>query len=124
VGSVTGVIIVLKAFIDDSGSGGDSPWYVLAGYLGTLDGWNSFDDQWTEVLHQHPRIEYLKSSEAESLRSDGQWAGIGKDQRDAKLDALTDVIARCARRAVCARMRQRDYNDLVKGNIPPALVSG
>lgn len=116
-------VIVLKAFIDDSGSGGDSPWYVLAGYLGTVDGWDAFDDQWTDVLHQHPRIEYFKSSEAESLRSGDQWAGVGKAQRDAKLDALIDVIAQCARRAVCARMRQCDYDDFVKGNIPPAWDS-
>ena len=111
-------VSLLKAFIDDSGSGGDSPWYVLGGYLGTVEGWDSFDDQWSDVLHQHPRIEYFKSSEAESLRGGGQWAGIGNDQRDVKLDALIDVIARCARRAVCARMRQCDYNDFVKGNIP------
>ena len=26
-------VSALKAFIDDSGSGGDSPWYVLAGYI-------------------------------------------------------------------------------------------
>lgn len=114
---------MLKAFIDDSGSGGDSPWYVLAGYLGTVEGWHAFDDQWTDVLHQNPRIEYFKSSEAESLRGGGQWASVGKDQRDAKLDALIDVIARCARRAVCARMRQCDYNDFVKGEIPPAWDS-
>lgn len=27
---------MLRAFIDDSGSGGDSPWFVLAGYVGTV----------------------------------------------------------------------------------------
>jgi len=30
-------LAALKAFIDDSGSGGDSPWFVLAGYLGTAN---------------------------------------------------------------------------------------
>jgi hypothetical protein len=51
---------VLKAFIDDSGSGGDSPWYVLARYLGTVEGCDSFDAQWNEVLHRNPRVEYFK----------------------------------------------------------------
>lgn len=111
---------MLKAFIDDSGSGGDSLWYVLAGYIGTVDGWDSFDGEWTGVLHQNPRIEYFKSSEAESLRPDGQWAGISKEQRDEKIDALIEVIGRCARRAVYTRMRQSVYDELVKGNIPLA----
>jgi hypothetical protein len=52
---------VLKAFIDDSGSGGDSPWYVLAGYLGTVEGWDLFDGQWEEVLHEPPYIEYFRA---------------------------------------------------------------
>jgi Protein of unknown function (DUF3800) len=109
---------MLKAFIDDSGSGGDSTWYVLAGYLGTVEGWDSFDSQWTEVLHTDPYIEYFKASEAESLRPDGPWAGITREQRDVKIDALIEVIGRCARRSVCVRLRQRDYDQIIKGNVP------
>jgi hypothetical protein len=111
-------VAVLKAFIDDSGSGGDSTWYVLAGYLGTVDGWNSFDAQWTEVLHAPPRIEYFKASEAESLRPDGQWSGVSKELRDSKIDALIEVIGRCTRRSLCVRLRQRDYDQIIKGHIP------
>jgi len=114
---------MLKAFIDDSGSGGDSEWYVLTGYLGTVDGWISFDEQWKQILSEHPQLEYFKSSEAESLRSDAQWANVTKEQRDGKIDRLIEVIGRCSRRAICARMRQRVYDELVKGQIPPAWDS-
>lgn len=109
---------MLRAFIDDSGSGGDSTWYVLAGYLGTIRGWDSFDSQWTAVLHSHPYVEYFKASEAESLRREGPWAGITKEQRDAKIDALIEVIGRCARRSICVRIKQVDYDQIVKGNVP------
>ena len=109
---------MLKAFIDDSGSGGDSAHYVLAGYMGTVDGWSLFDQGWLDVLHAAPYIQYFKSSEAESLRPDGQWKGVTKDQRNAKIDALIKVIGACTRRSVCARMRQKDYDDIVKGNVP------
>jgi Protein of unknown function (DUF3800) len=111
-------IVVLKAFIDDSGSGGDSPWYILAGYVGTVAGWDGFDGEWTKALHRHPRIEYFKAREAESLRPDGQWKGITPEQRDAKIDELIEVIGRCADRAIFARIRQSDYNELIKGRIP------
>jgi len=72
---------VLKAFIDDSGSGSDSPWYVLAGYLGTVEGWDSFDGQWEQVLHEPPRIEYFKSSaELKKLQVEGWARPVETDQ--------------------------------------------
>ena len=114
-------VTVLKAFIDDSGSGGDSEWYVLAGYLGTVEGWDQFDSLWLDVLHEYPRVEYFKASEAESLRK--QFGGFTDEQRNTKLDRLIEVIGRCSRRAICARMRQRVYNDFVKGQVPPAWDS-
>jgi hypothetical protein len=114
---------MLRAFIDDSGSDRNSAWYVLAGYIGTVEGWDRFDAQWTQVLRQDPPIEYFKSSQAESLRPDGQWAGVSAGQRDAKIDALIHVIRLCARRAVCARIRQADYDDLVRPNVPTAWDS-
>lgn len=116
-------VAVLKAFIDDSGSDRGSAWYVLAGYIGTVEGWGQFDAEWMRVLHKDPHIQYFKSSEAESLRPDGQWAGVSADQRNAKIDALIDVIRLRARRAVCVRIRQTDYDNLVRGNVPSAWDS-
>src|ERR1022692_2803718 len=112
-------LTVLKAFIDDSGSGGDSRWFILAGYVGTVEGWDLFGPQWQAVLDARPRIEYLKSSEAESLRPEGQWAGITQEQRNAKLDAFIKVIQRCARRAIAIRMKPKDYETVIRGNVPP-----
>jgi hypothetical protein len=112
---------VLKAFIDDSGSDGNSPWYVLAGYVGTVEGWDLFDSLWAQAMHLHPRIEYFKATEAESLK--GQFSCLSKDQRNEKIDALIRVIGRCGRRAVCSRMRRSHYNELVRGNVPEAWDS-
>jgi hypothetical protein len=116
-------VAVLRAFIDDSGSDRNSPWYVLAGYIGTIEGWGRFDAQWSRVLHQDPRVEYFKSSEAESLRPDWQWAGVSVGQRNEKVDALIEVIRSCARRPVCVRIRRAFYDTLVRGNVPAAWDS-
>lgn len=107
---------MLTAFVDDSGSGGDSPWVVLAGYVGTVCDWAGFDSNWSKVLESQPRIEYFKSSEAESLK--GQFLGASVDQRNAKIEALINVVGRHAQRAICARMRQEDYNDIIRPNVP------
>ena len=106
----------LKAFVDDSGSGGDSPWFVLAGYVGTVEGWDRFDSQWKSVLAARPRIAYFKGVEAEHFRN--EFSAFTAEQRDAKIDALIEVIGCCAERALCGRMRQRDYNEIAKGQIP------
>ncbi len=109
---------MLKAFIDDSGSGGDSPWYVLAGYVGTVEAWDAFEGPWSEVLDGPPKLEYFKASEAESLRSDGQWAGVSKGERNRRLDLFINVIGKFATRAFHARVMQTDYNEVIKHYVP------
>ncbi len=107
---------MVKAFVDDSGSGGDSTWYVLAGYVGTVCDWIGFEPAWRVALENPPRIEYFKASEAESLKE--LFAGFTRDQANAKIDALIEVIARHAQRAIIVRTRQKDYNEIIKPKIP------
>lgn len=113
------VVGVLKAFIDDSGSGGDSPWVVLAGYVATAEAWNGFEAAWCQVLADNPRIDCFHASEAESLRGAGQWAGVSKDERDSKLDRLIAVIQKFELQPISVRMRQSEYERQIKGGVPP-----
>ncbi|HEY6183905.1 MAG TPA: DUF3800 domain-containing protein [Terriglobales bacterium] len=110
---------MLKAFIDDSGSGGDSPWFVLAGYIGTAESWDVFGDSWRTVLNGPPRLDYFKASEAESLRENGQWAGVSVDQRNAIINSLIHVIGKHALRSISVRVNQTDYNEIIKPYVPP-----
>ena len=109
-------VTMVKAFVDDSGSGGDSPWYVLAGYVGTVSDWIGFEGEWRAVLDASPHIEYFKSSEAESLKE--QFLGVGPTARSQKIDALIEVIGRHTQRAIYVRTRQKDYNEIIKANVP------
>jgi len=107
---------MLKAFVDDSGSGGDSTWFVLAGYVATVEQWNTFDSRWLDALHAHPRIEYFNASDAESLK--GQFSGFAVDERNKKIDLLLDVIEMSVDWSICARLIQKNYDDLIKGRVP------
>jgi hypothetical protein len=107
---------MIRAFVDDSGSGGDSTWYVLAGYVGTFCDWVGFESDWRAVLADPPRIEYFKASEAESLKE--QFADFTRDQANARIDALIQVIGRHTQRAIIVRARQKDYNEVIKPNVP------
>lgn len=100
---------VLKAFIDDSGSGGDSPWYVLAGYVGTVESWDAFDMPWRAVLNWEPKLDYYKASEC---------MGIPAGEKDERVDALIKVIGGHAMRALYVRVKQQDYNEVIKPYVP------
>lgn len=106
---------MLKAFVDDSGSGGDSTWVVLAGYTGTAAEWAAFSAEWQDVLDRDPPIRYFKSAEAERLH--GEFRGFSKAQKDARLDEFIAVIQRRARQAIECRMRQSYYNEIIKARI-------
>jgi len=80
----------MLAFVDDSGSGGDSPYYVLAGYSGTESTWQAFCGEWQRVLDLEPKLDYFKMSEAESLK--GQFVGHTREQRNLRLAQFIDVI--------------------------------
>lgn len=110
-------ISMLKVFMDDSGSGGDSPWYVLAGYVGTVDSWIKFEGEWAALLSSPKAIEYFKASQAESRKD--QFDGFSIEERNAKLDGFVQIVNRYALQAVYVRTLQRHYDEVIKGKVPP-----
>ncbi len=85
-----GSVVVALAFVDDSGSGGDSPYFVLGGYVASPEVWDYFVPAWESILDSSPRLEYFKMSEAESLK--GQFAGFSAKNRTERLGKFIDVI--------------------------------
>ena len=109
-------VTMLRAFVDDSGSGGDSPWFVLGGYVAGVSDWNAFDPEWRAATNAQPRIGYFHAAEAESLK--GEFSGFTASQRSAKIDKLIDVIVKYARQAIHVRVRQKDYDEIIKAHVP------
>ena len=109
----------IQAYIDDSGSGGDSAWFVLAGYTSSKDAWDRFGPAWSEALREPPSIDVFKSSQAESLK--GAFAGFTRDQADAKIAKLITVIRVHAERALHIRVKQKHYNRIIRANGLPAI---
>jgi hypothetical protein len=78
------------AFVDDSGSGGDSPYFVLAGYSASKSTWFAFWHDWQSVLDGPPKLVYFKMNEAEALKA--QFAGFTAEQRTKRVYQFIDVI--------------------------------
>jgi hypothetical protein len=84
------LLMPVRAFVDDSGSGGDSRYFVLGGFMADFDTWAAFADAWDIALAEQPAIEYFKMAEANSLN--GEFDGWTELSRDAKVNALIDII--------------------------------
>jgi hypothetical protein len=99
------------AFVDDSGSGGDSPYYVLAGYSADKSTWESFWADWQGVLDLSPKLNYFKMSEAESLK--GQFLNFTRSDRDARLAKFIDVILNHDLFEASVAIKDVDYREVL-----------
>ena len=109
--------VMARAFIDDSGSGGDSRYYVLGGYSASIEEWEQFSDLWQAELDRSPSIRYFKMREAESLRR--QFSGWSAEARDAKVNALIDVIYSCRLIEASIAVPVKEFEEILRPELPP-----
>ena len=104
--------LMLQACIDDSGSEPQSPTFVLAGFLANVTQWERFTNAWEAKLHEHPRIEYLKMSEAMGLHN--QFENFNEEQRDRKVTALAGLAHDHIEARVDCVIERAIYDELIK----------
>jgi hypothetical protein len=83
---------MLAAHIDDSGSEGAGPVFVLGGYVGDTNQWKRFSDQWQLALDLRPKLKVLKIQEA--LRLEELWGRSKEKDRDERLKRFASIIHR------------------------------
>lgn len=93
-------LLVLQAFIDESGERGQGQFLALGGFIGSAENWAVFSDRWDECLRGHPAIKSFKMKEAVSRT--GQFFRWSIDARDEKVRALLDCFAGLGLRAIYA----------------------
>src|ERR1700730_2485527 len=83
--SCGGLIIVLSAYFDDSGTNGDSEIVVMAGFIGTAEQWKPFDEAWaaklTEPLLGKPTLSRFHM--ANCMARNGALFGYSEADRNA-----------------------------------------
>lgn len=109
------------AFVDDSAYGGDSQYYVLAGYSASEEVWKAFSRDWQSALDTAPRLDYFKMYEAEGRT--GQFAGFTRESRDYRLGQFIDVILTHELLEASVAIRDRDFSDVLYPVLPTALAS-
>jgi hypothetical protein len=112
---------MVVAFVDDSGSGGDSKFSILAGYSASDITWSSFWPDWQDALNLDPKIEYFKMSEAESLK--GQFLGFSPEKRTNRLNRFIDVILAHDLQEASVAIPMKDYREIVYPVLPKSHTS-
>jgi len=92
-------LLILKGFIDDSGSEPSVPTFVLGGYVLPAEVWANFSDDWDKELSRGKPIQYLHMKEIGKDFKGGQFEGWTIDEIEEKLMALAKVIH--ARQPIC-----------------------
>ena len=108
-------------FIDDSGSGGDAPYFVLAGYVCSESSWATFVGDWQALLNFPPKLEYFKMYEAESLK--GQFVGFTETARDERVNQFIDVILKCDPWDAAIAIPTGLYNEILYPLLPKSRTS-
>ena len=104
-----------QVYVDDSGTGGDSPVFVLAGCEAQALRWTAFTNEWHVALGTSPSIKYFKASECFSQR--GEFAGWRREDCSQKAEKLASIIETYIERAFIFLVRTADFTKVFKGQI-------
>jgi hypothetical protein len=94
------LIVVFKAFFDESGGPESSKALIVGGFLGRVEEWELASDAWDECLRQSPAIEFFTHKEAQGLN--GQFKGWDRPSAEKKVLDLATVISRFRIMGMCA----------------------
>lgn len=84
------LLMPMQAFVDDSGTKGDTRHFVLAGLISHAESWASFSDEWQACLDDYPHIKVFKMREA--AKKSGQFYYMSAGCRDEMLLRLARII--------------------------------
>ena len=84
-------MILQTGYFDDSGSDAGSQWYVLAGFIASVEDWKAVSTKWAETLNKEPSLRYFEMSEAMAM--EGQFRrGWTVPLRNQRILELVDII--------------------------------
>lgn len=76
------ILVIWKAYLDDSGNRTHSPVLVLGGWIASIATWAEFVPHWDAMLEMPPRLEYFKMNEAAKLKGQFEsWSEARRDER-------------------------------------------
>lgn len=110
------VMVMLKAYFDDSSGDEGSKICILAGVVQRYTVWADFSFAWEAELVRHPSIKYFHMREARSLT--GEFAGWKRVTADAKTKRLAAVAASYSPWTIAAWISRKEHDAILKPIAP------
>jgi len=82
--------VPMQAWFDESGSKGQTRWFVMAGLIGEASAWAEFSDEWSATLAEAPGIRAFKMKDA--IGRYNNFRGFSEAERNAKVLRLVRVL--------------------------------
>jgi hypothetical protein len=110
------VIVMFKAYFDDSTNDDGSKTLVLAGCVQKYSVWANFSIAWEAALAEHPSIRHFHMREARAL--DGEFARWKARDRDNKITRLAKVAANYRPWTITAWISRKEHTAILKPIAP------
>lgn len=103
-------LLMLQAFIDDSGNGQGSV-FVLAGFIAPASVWEKFSDEWEESLGMYPAVPYFHMTETEDL--------FGNERKNERITRFYRIIEEHAVYGLSSAVSRDAYEKIFKNSPKP-----
>lgn len=112
---------MLTSYVDDSGSEGKGPVFVLAGVIARGEQWQRFTEAWERECAREPATPNFHMAQAYSPSWSGWGVGSREERvarRDERIRNLAHIVRNYAVARVHAGLSWAAYRDLAKGRVP------
>jgi hypothetical protein len=114
-------LMILQAFIDDSGTQGKEPFFSLGGFISTFGKWAEFADVWKAELDRKPSIPYFSMRSA-FFPIEGPFKDWEQSEIEKRVTEFVKIIKTYAQMRVSCSLRRDDYNQTVKRGWFPSRI--
>jgi hypothetical protein len=84
-------LVILQAYLDESGTRNQDVCFVLAGFIAPAEVWANFSDQWQQCLDAPPALNYFKMREAVNNPT-GAFRNWKRSDVRRKVQELVEII--------------------------------
>jgi hypothetical protein len=113
-----GLMLMLAAYFDDSGTHNDSKVVVWGGFLGTAAQWSDFDKAWRAKLASPlpGKARLKKFSLADCNGSHGEFSGYSRAESDLVQNEFREIIVQAGVVGLAYAVDRTEWDDLVQGS--------
>jgi hypothetical protein len=110
------LFVILTCYIDESGTHGGSPVTIMAGYVGRLGRWKSFDPKWNRFLEQNEVRPFFHSKEFKANKP--PYRGWPQSKKYKFITRAAKIVSRHASFGFSICLKNDEYRSIYRHGPP------